>query len=125
MGRLRSPQVEKYEFGRLQVDGVEYRQDVIIYPKGEAGRSRLDDRWWRKEGHRLDKADLEEVVKARPEVLVVGTGCYGCMQVPRETLEFLKNIGIEVYAEPTEKACQRYNELKDVRKVVAALHLTC
>ena len=112
------------------MDGKEYRRDVIIYPEPAgpnraSAAARVDGSWWRKEGHRLDKADLDAVVKARPEVLVVGTGYNGCMKVPAETLEFLKNVGIEVYAEPTEKACQKYNELKDVRKVVAALHLTC
>ena len=111
--------IERYEFGRLRHAGQEYDRDVILYPE------RVQASWWRKEGHRLDPADLEAVVEEKPEVLVVGTGYYGCMTVPGETLEFLKNVGIEVYAEPTEKACQRYNELKDVRRVVAALHLTC
>lgn len=117
--------IEKYDFGVLRLEGKEYRGDLIIYPASTGQAARVDAGWWRKEGHRLDRADLEGVVEARPEVLVVGTGYHGCLKVPPETLEFLKNVGIEVYAEPTEKACQRYNELKDIRKVVAALHLTC
>lgn len=119
--------IEKYEFGLLKLRGKEYRRDVVIYAALPGSRTapRVDDRWWRQEGHRLDKADLEEVVKAKPEVLVVGTGYYGCLQVPRETIEFLRNVGIELYADRTAQACQRYNQLKDVRKVVAALHLTC
>jgi hypothetical protein len=117
--------IENYDFGVLQVEGKEYRRDVVIYPAAAGQPAPVDSGWWRKEGHRLDAADLEGVVKARPEVLVVGTGYHGCLKVPPETLEFLKNVGIEVYAEPTAKACQRYNELKDIRRVVAALHLTC
>ncbi|MFQ5926739.1 MAG: Mth938-like domain-containing protein [Terriglobia bacterium] len=127
--------IEKYDFGRLQVDGKEYRRDVILYPEGAPGGPRVDASWWRKEGHRLDKTDLEEVVRAKPEVVVVGTGYYGCMKLPKETIEFLKSFGIELYAEPTQEACRKYNELlaqgesasggKHARKVVAALHLTC
>ncbi|HKZ52481.1 MAG TPA: MTH938/NDUFAF3 family protein [Candidatus Acidoferrales bacterium] len=117
--------IEKYEFGRLQVDGKEYSRDVIIYPKGAPSGQRVDASWWRKEGHRLDKADLDEVTKAKPEVLVVGTGYYGCMKVPKETIEFVRSLGIELYAQPTKEACQKYNELKDAKRVVAALHLTC
>ncbi|MBI2956133.1 MAG: hypothetical protein HYY26_02350 [Acidobacteria bacterium] len=113
--------IEKYDFGFLRHDGKEYRRDVIIYPE----QGNVDGAWWRKEGHRLDKDDLRGVVAAKPDVLVVGTGYHGCMQVPQETLDFLNSLGIEVYAERTAEACQRYNELKDVRKVVAALHLTC
>lgn len=66
-----------------------------------------------------------EVVKAKPEVLVVGTGFYGCMKVPKETIEFVRSLGIEVYAEPTKDACEKYNELKHAKRVVAALHVTC
>lgn len=117
--------IEKYEFGILRVDGNDYHRDVIIYPEGAGGGQRVDASWWRKEGHRLDKTDLDDVTKAKPEVLVVGTGYDGCMKVPEETVAFLKKAGIELYAAPTKEACQKYNELKDTRKVVAALHLTC
>jgi hypothetical protein len=112
--------IEKYGFGQIRIDGKEYSRDVIIYPE-----ARVDGSWWRREGHRLDEADLGDVVKAKPEVLVVGTGYYGQMKVPPETLDFLNSLGIEVQAAETKEACKRYNELKDIRKVVAALHLTC
>lgn len=117
--------IEDYEFGTVRVDGKDYRRDVILYPGAQPGPARVDPSWWRQEGHRLDKADLDAVVKARPDVLVVGTGYHGCMKVPQETVDFLNTLGIELYASPTKEACKKYNELKDVRKVVAALHLTC
>lgn len=113
--------IEKYEFGEICVDGVTYYSDVIIYP------DRVDSSWWRKEGHKLQSADLQEVVAAAPEVLVVGTGYSGCMQVLPETQKFLKRAGIELVAAPTELACRRFNALRGKRqqRVVAALHLTC
>ena len=117
--------IEKYDFGTLRMDGKDYCRDLIIYSESVEGGHRVDAGWWRKEGHRLDKMDLDEVVKVQPVVLVVGTGYHGCMKVPKETIEFLKSAGIELYAAPTEEACQKYNELKDVKRVVAALHLTC
>jgi hypothetical protein len=117
--------IESYEFGVLRIDGKEYHSDVIIYPETSGGGCRVDASWWRKEGHRLGRADLESVVKARPEVLVVGTGYYDRMEVPRETRELLKEAGIELCAEPTRQACETYNRLQAVRKVAAALHLTC
>ena len=33
----------------------------------------------------MDKADLNEVLETKPEILVVGTGYYGRMKVPKET----------------------------------------
>jgi len=117
--------IEKYDFGMLHVDGKEYHSDVIIYPESVSGSERVDASWWRKEGHRLNRMDLEDVVKAQPEVLVVGTGYSGCMTVPRETAEFLRGLGIELHAARTAEACRKYNQLRGTRKVVAALHLTC
>ena len=117
--------IEKYDFGVLQVDGKEYCRDVIIYPERVGEGRRVDAGWWRKEGHRLDKADLDDVVKAKPEVLVVGTGYNGCLRVQKETIEFLESLGIELYAAPTMEACRKYNELAEIKNVVAALHLTC
>lgn len=117
--------IESYDFGVLRIDGKEYHSDVMIYPESSRGGGRVDGGWWRKEGHRLDRTDLDDVVNVKPEVLVVGTGYYGRMEVPTETREFLKDAGIELCAEPTRQACEKYNQLKGVRKVAAALHLTC
>ena len=120
--------IEKYEFGMLRVGGKEHHHDVIIYSEyseKSRGSERVDPNWCRKEGHRLDTSDLEAVMKVRPEVLIVGTGYYGRMEVPKETIDSLKGLGIDLYIELTKEACQKYNELKDTRKVAVALHLTC
>lgn len=57
-----------YQFGRIDVDGHAYTSDVIITPE------RVVDTWWRKEGHTLAIADLADVVAAKPDIVVVGTG---------------------------------------------------
>ena len=111
--------IESYDFGRIVVDGKTYTADVIIYP------DRVDGSWWRKEGHGLDPADLTEVVREKPEVLVVGTGYYGAMRVPPETREHLESQGIQVIVVRTTEAWQTYNRLGRDQKTVAALHLTC
>ncbi len=40
------------------------------------------ENWWRKEGHRVDPTDVTDILAASPEVLVVGTGYAGSMEVP-------------------------------------------
>ena len=111
--------IEDYRFGHIVIDGREYTSDVIVYP------DRVDASWWRKEGHLLQIEDLEEVVQAQPEVLVVGTGNPGLMEVPQETREYLRSRGIELIVQPTPQAWQTYNRLSSQRRTVAALHLTC
>jgi hypothetical protein len=111
--------IEDYGFGRVTVDGREYRSDLIVLPEG------VLDSWWRKEGHRLCLQDLEEALRCRPEALVIGQGHPGLMKVPPELVEELEGRGIELFVAPTEKAVREYNRLCGLKRTVAALHLTC
>ncbi len=111
--------IDSYSFGNIVVDGEKYADDVIIFP------DHVKDNWWRKEGHILHPKDLNEVMDASPEVLVVGTGASGRMKVPASTQEFIESRGIELIVEKSESACETYNDLSDERDIVAAIHLTC
>jgi hypothetical protein len=112
--------ITHYEFGRISVDGKDYQSDVIISPNG------VQDQWWRKQGHNLAVDDLETVVQSKPEVVIIGSGYYGRMQVPDATREYLVNKGIRVEIATTSEAVTRFNELQqDCARIVAALHLTC
>jgi hypothetical protein len=114
-----APQIESYRFGQIVVDGQSYDQDLIILPDRVLGG------WWRQEGHSLHAGDLEAVLEARPDVLVVGRGAHGRMRVAPEAARALQAAGVELVAQPTEEACQTYNRLREQRTVAAALHLTC
>jgi hypothetical protein len=111
--------IEHYSFGRITIDGRTFTSDVIIYPE------KVDSSWWRKEGHKLNIIDLEDIIKAQPEVLLVGTGSSGLMKVPKETLSHLESKGIEVHVSLTAQAVDLFNKFQSERKVVAAFHLTC
>ena len=113
------PSIEHYRFGQIVVDGQTYSSDLIIKPDG------VFRDWWRASGHSLVPEDLSEALRAEPETLVIGQGGFSGMRVPDETLEHLQGVGIEVIAQPTGAACQTYNRLRQQKRVVAALHLTC
>jgi hypothetical protein len=110
--------IQSFSFGQITIDGTTYLSDVIIYP------DRVQAEWWRSEGHRLQKEDVEKIVAFRPDILMVGTG-YGGLKVSAETAAHIKSMGIELIVGKTEKICERYNELSTSQKVIAALHLTC
>ena len=59
------------------------------------------------------------------EVLVVGTGASGLMKVLPEVEQVAQARGIKLIVEPTDKACNTYNQLSHSQKVVAAFHITC
>jgi hypothetical protein len=113
-------EIESCSFGKIRIDGQEYTRDVIIYPH------HVDSSWWRKEGHRLQVEDIVDILEARPNVLVVGTGQYGSMKIDKEVEDLLRSKGIELRVAETPEACQVHNRLvKSKKTVVTALHLTC
>jgi hypothetical protein len=120
--------IESYSFGSMRVAGEDHGKDLIVFAPGVAGpEETIRGRWWRREGHSLDPADLASLEEARPEVLVIGRGAYGRMEVPERTLAWLGSLGIEaVVPATTAEAVERYNELAAAgRRVAGAFHLTC
>lgn len=111
--------IESYSFGRMVIDGKTYTQDLIIYP------GRIQESWWRKDGHSVGPDDIKEILKEKPEVLVVGKGSPGMMNVLSQTKEILQVAKITLIEEPTEKAVETYNRLSKTSRVCGAFHLTC
>lgn len=112
--------IDSYKFGRIIVDGKTYSSDCLIF------QDHVEPGWWRRQGHKLFADDLEAVLSAEPEILVVGCGAYGLMQVSQEVRTVLQQKNIQMEALKTARAIERYNELLATgRKVVAAMHLTC
>lgn len=116
---MSQPKIESYGFGHITIDGKSHSQDVIILP------DRVIGNWWRNEGHSLGPNDLDAVFEVKPDVLIVGQGAYGRMDVPAGTREAIQAAGIEVIVQKTAQAYQTYNQMREKRKVAAALHLTC
>jgi hypothetical protein len=113
--------IDSYSFGGIRIDGRHYSKDVILL-SGE-----VTSPWWREAGgHVYAVCDLEEVLAAAPEVVVLGTGCYGRVVIPEETRRAFSEVGSEIVVERTGEAVKRFNQLAEAgRDVAAALHLTC
>lgn len=113
------PEIQAYRFGRIVIDDVVYNRDVIIFP------DRVRSNWWRRDGHNLAIEDLVEVLDGDPEVIILGRGAFGSMKVSDDVRELITERGIELVIFQTEGACKVYNELRERRRVIAALHLSC
>lgn len=113
------PTIDDYRFGHIQIAGVDYDRDVIIFP------DHVQSDWWRERGHSLSMADLATVLECNPRVLIVGCGANGRMTIPSGTRAQLEQAGIELRAERTPRAVELFREIMSDDAVVAALHLTC
>lgn len=111
--------IESYSFGQMVIDGRTFTSDLIIFP------GRINGSWWRKSGHNLCLEDLADVFKEELEVLVIGTGFYGLMNVEEKVKILAQSKGITLITEKTKKAVQDFNEFASKKKTIGAFHLTC
>jgi len=112
--------IDSYSFGHIVINGKAYTSDVIVY------EDHIDASWWRKEGHLLQWPDITEILKAKPDILVIGNGHSGVMSVPKEIIDRITALGIDVQVEKTTKAVELFNSLRGKKsRIIAALHITC
>ena len=112
--------IDSYSFGSMTIDGKKYTSDVIVFP------DKVKSDWWRREGHSLIMEDLEEVTSYSPDILIIGRGASGCMDIPLSTKEALEAKDIKLVDANTDAAYKLFNEeMEKGTKAVGAFHLTC
>jgi hypothetical protein len=116
----RNQMIESYSFGSMTITGQSHRNDLKIIDDKIVGN------WWRREGHALYAQDIDDILYASVETLVVGTGAYGGMKVTEEAAQAIEGQGINLVAVPTKEAVSIFNSLHaQGKKVAGAFHLTC
>jgi hypothetical protein len=120
----RSPRINHVSWGRLEVEGrAEPYKDAKLFPGGSR-------EWnWRETGTNhvpgIQPADVQELLDHGAEILVLSRGMKECLEVPRETLEFLKGRQIPVHVLSTADVAKLYNQLAEKEPVGGLFHTTC
>ncbi len=110
-------------FGRLEIDGTTYTEDVMVVnssvvPREKAISRQLKGRY----GH--TPLSEGEPIPWDCSTLVVGTGVRGMLPITDEVHALAEERGVELVAVPTEEACAVLNNA-DLDSTNAILHLTC
>ena len=118
-----SPKITHISWGRIAVADSGSFRDVKIYPGGVR-------EWnWQETGtdHApgIRPADVQELLAHGAEVVVLSKGMQGRLQVAPDTLEMLKERGVEYHHLQTERAVELYNKLRKQRKAGGLFHSTC
>ncbi len=112
--------IDAYSYGRIRVCGDDFDEDLIIFP------DKVEPYWRRRDAHVLSITDLETVIDYSPDLLIVGTGTVGNLQLEAAARETLRKKGIDCIDERTDRAWQIFNqEIERDTRVVGAFHLTC
>ena len=120
----RSPKIKQVSWGRLEVEGrAEPYKDAKLFPGGSR-------EWnWRETGTNhvpgIQQTDVRELLDHGAKIVVLSRGMKECLEVPRETLEFLKGREIPVHVLPTADAAKLYNQLAEKEPVGGLFHTTC
>ena len=118
-----SPRIEDISWGTIQVEGDRTFKDAKLYPGGAR-------EWdWSETGtdHTpgIQPADVEELLEAGAESVVLSRGMNRRLRVKQETLRMLEDRGIEVHVLETKEAAERYNALREEQPVGGLFHSTC
>ncbi|MEM2174958.1 MAG: MTH938/NDUFAF3 family protein [Candidatus Aenigmatarchaeota archaeon] len=108
-------------FGGVEIDGKKYRDVLIIEGK-------IIDRgkWGYFDTHTISERELNELLKGDPEIILIGSGQSGVLEVPEEVKMEIRKRNIELIVLETPKAIEKFNEIYEKKKKVNALiHTTC
>ncbi len=114
------PMIEQYSFGSITILERQYTSDLKII------NGQVCPDWWRKSGHSVDVEDVADILNAKPDYLVIGSGSSGLMKVSEGLKRHLVDSGVKVIEKPTSTAIQTFNQMyADGKNVAAGFNLTC
>ena len=120
----RYPEITQVGFGEITVGKKTYGRDIYISVGGVVSK-REDDIAKQLYGssHTIGPKELKKVCKGGPEVVFIGAGKAGKVELTEDARQFLAQRLIQCEIEPTVKAVGSYNRSK-LRKA-ALIHVTC
>ena len=112
------PVIDGTSFGEIVINGRTYFSDMTVYWDGRLAV--------RGKEHVLEMGEFMKVLKSGPDIVVLGAGQTGVVNIAREVVEWAKNKGMHIYRESTPKAVEMFNAFAGSgRKVVGIFHVTC
>lgn len=125
--RLESGPIELFEWGVFQINGQIHSADGEGAGKDVFVHAGSVLPWSERKGHRLKPHMVTCVHEIGIDILVIGNGVHGAIEVTGKTKKAIKTAGIkELIIQRTPDACQTYNKLFTEGKHVALLaHGTC
>jgi glucokinase len=118
------PELGRVGFGEIAVGRKAYGRDVYIMVGGKVKKRRKKlARESYGSAHKVGPKELELVCQGGPEVLFIGAGMSGKVELTEDARRFLAQRAIKCEIQPTAKAAESYNRSK-LRKA-ALIHVTC
>jgi glucokinase len=120
----RYPQIRRVTFGEITVGRKSHNHDIYISVQGKVRkRQKSLAKQLYGNAHIVGPNELDIVCRGGPEVLIVGTGKEGRVELTEEACRYLNQRSIRLQMLPTSEAVGAYNRC-EARKA-ALIHVTC
>ena len=104
----------------MTISGKRYTSDLKII------NGQVFPDWWRKKGHSVADDEVADIINAKPDYLIIGSGKFGLMKVSDDLRGVLSDCGVEVIIERSKTAVKIYNKMYvDGKNIAGAFHLSC
>ena len=110
--------INSTSFGSITIDNKTYSQDVKILPSGK-----ILERWGPRGSHAICLEEFAEIIKEKPEVIVIGTGTSGVAELELEARSELEKNNIKIVEDITPRAIKIFNKAREPK--AGLFHLTC
>jgi hypothetical protein len=111
--------IQEYKIGSFLINNKRYLSDIKIVNKRPFY-------WNDRNRYNLEESNLNDLFKAKPEVIIIGTGASGMLKVSQDIKEMIKERNTGVVVEPTPQAVKSFNKaVKANLNVAAIMAATC
>jgi hypothetical protein len=110
--------IDGTKFGEITINGRPYDSDVTVYWDGRVAL--------RAKEHTIELGEFLKILRADPNVLVVGTGQTGIMRIAPEVKQVADDKNVQIHTDVTPRAMDLFNAfVSEGKKVVGIFHVTC
>ncbi len=122
--KITRPQIEAAAFGSIFIEGREIGNDVILTLDGAIlkRKKKLSKKVYGT-SHTISRREVRFIYEKGAELLIIGTGRYGRVELSDEAMRYLKKKGCRVKLEATHEAIHSWNRAGE--KTIALFHVTC
>lgn len=118
------PEINKTSFGSITINQEIYDYDIIITLAGEVKkRKKKLSKAIYGTSHTISKDEAKYVYEEGAEVLIIGSGQYGAVELSEEAADYFKKKKCRINLLPTPKAINEWNRASG--KVIGLFHITC
>jgi hypothetical protein len=118
------PRIDGTRFGSITIEGETFGRDVLIRLSGEVTkRKKKLSKAVYGTSHVVSLEEAEYVFQEGAELLIVGTGQSGLVELSEAVADYFRNNGYRVELLPTRQAIETWNQAEGA--VIGLFHVTC